>query len=289
MTIEASRGPRVATALLGLVLLACVAEPEAGDEAGEAGETGEDQEPEAICDGSEDLRLGMRGGGGWIFGLGVRVQLGRDFLYVRGDCRYWVQPGELPPAGEVDMVRAGTLDEAQAQALAEQLHYGLWAGVAGHYGDNDTQDGNTVTIFDQDETLSCYGACPEAPDFVHDLTVERQALLDELWAGGEAVEGPLRVAAAALDEGVQVSAVEWTVAELDLASIAVPIEDAYTGDPSVLIDDPNTVAALRAFRDAHIQAMAEDFYVDAGGIVYAFDLRDVLPVEAAEGGIPQPQ
>src|SRR5690242_4175401 len=47
-----------------------------------------------ICDGSKEIRFAVRiMGGGTQRPPSMMTNLGIAYLYIRGDCRYWVNPG----------------------------------------------------------------------------------------------------------------------------------------------------------------------------------------------------
>ncbi|WP_434419405.1 hypothetical protein [Nannocystis pusilla] len=79
-----------------------------------------------ICDGSQELRLAVRADGNvFIPTTSIAHELGRSYLYVRGDCRYWVASRarpELPARFNADnwqVTRTGVLTpEARAGAVA---------------------------------------------------------------------------------------------------------------------------------------------------------------------------
>lgn len=88
----------------------------------------------SICDGSDELRLAFRngGGGGGCAGSCLQFEIGWSYLYVRGDCRYWVDDrSEDSWTGEA---RTGVLTDDEEESLSRVLHYDSWPEIARERG-----------------------------------------------------------------------------------------------------------------------------------------------------------
>lgn len=266
--------------------------PETSSTSDTAGSTGDSLTP--LCDGSQDLRLAWTLDGGGLIRADFEREVGFYYLYVRGDCHYWLLPYAKPHEVPAFETLTGALDEAAEQALMERVQYGAWDELAGCWPEPGGADVSTTIVHDghSEGMVVCVGECPAAPDPVRALSNSmRDAFAELALSAAPLDDAPMRVLATpALPEQASATAIAWTVA-LDLAAVAVPEDDFVHQGMSTLIDDPTTAAALRAFRLEHGDAMADffEFYVETpGGDFYEVYVRDALPFEDAAGLIPRP-
>lgn len=248
--------------------------------------TPEDQPRAHICDGSQDLRLAwFLSSSGGVVRTPFQFELGFSYLYVRGDCEYWVLSSD---AGIVS--HHGVLDEDQAAALEELVHYGEWEDLTQLWPEPGTDDAGLMVVDDgQGEyQIGCLGECPVAPEPVRQMQAAYRGELERLWDEGEPYTGPMRVLTAKIPEGDmpdEMFVVPWTV-DLDLASVAVDFVDMGEPGMSVRIADQATLEQLRAFRDQHADALEQftDFFVEVEpGVVYELYVRDSVPFEGNDG------
>jgi hypothetical protein len=279
---------------VGLLALACGSEGQAegtGAETGDTTETGGEPLDRNLCDGSQDLRLAWVHGGGGLIAAEIQREIGFYYLYVRGDCHYWVVPFQRPPEIEVFETHTGVLDEAAEAELAELVRYGEWDGLAGHWPEPGGADIPTTYVHDGEQMIVCDGICPEAPAPVVAIEEAGFSKFLELWQAGEALDdAPMRVLATPVSSDAPGEHVPWTV-DLALADIAVSPEVAMQQGVSTLIEDPETAVALREFRAMHADGLADffEFNVDVGpDESYALYLRDTVPFEDAQGLVPTP-
>jgi hypothetical protein len=242
-----------------------------------------DDEPRArICDGSQDLRLGwfLTNAGG-LLRTPFQIELGFSYLYVRGDCEYWVLHDGLES-------HHGVLDEDQETALAELVHYDDWDGLTQRWPEPEAHDVALLVIDDghSEYQIGCLGECPVAPEPVLEMRAAYRDQLELMWENGEPYTGPMRLLAARIPDDLNPNdVVPWTV-DLDLASVAVDWLDMEAVGMSVRIEDPDTLAQLREFRDEHVDGLEQfgDFYVEVEpGVVYELYLRDAVPFEGDDG------
>ena len=153
--------------VLGAVcLVSACADPTASLEPASAVDsTTEDVVEDHVCDGSHDLRMVVRSGGvgGGIIGpTRLYHQIGTFYLYIRGDCQYWV----MGPSGDVfyawDSARTGTLDLDQAKDLMDGLGYEQWGIVKGDYESPHGGDGDAFVLSDLRSTVVCRLGCSDA-------------------------------------------------------------------------------------------------------------------------------
>jgi len=279
---------------LACITIACITTACGNDTTAEGdGTDGDEPATELICDGSQDLRLA------WFLsfnGGSVRTEfqyeVGFYYLYVRGDCHYWVVP---PPTGGDPMwieTHTGVIDDQQEAALVELLHYGDWDDLLGVWLEPGSSDASIMRVHDghSESGVGCVGECPGAPQAVQDMRNAFSEQLRSWWDSGEPSTGPMRVLAVATPEGENTTdPVPWTV-DLDLEELAVTYEQSFCRGMSKRVDDPTTVAALREFRAEHADGLQDfvDFYVEVEpGVMYELYLRDSLPFEDEFGLIPQ--
>ena len=273
-------------ALFALGVLGC----EAGDPADEAGEEiGE--EPALLCDGSQDLRLAWFVGGGGQVVTEMQRELGFAYLYVRGDCRYWVLPYQGPPALDVREARTGVLDAGEAAELAEMLDYGNLAALAAEdWPQQGGEDGPTNFLHDGEDLIACTDTCLGAPESVQTMTTAGPDYFLELWEAGEPMsDAPMRIQARFLGGAPTDDVPVWDLG-LDLSEVdTTPIELSMQGT-STLVDDPEIAAALRQFRAQNPEATAyyEPIVVNDSGGAYEVFVRDALPLENEQGLIAWP-
>jgi hypothetical protein len=273
-----------------LTLTACFTLACGGDDTFAA--EGDEPTTERICDGSQDLRLAwFLSFGGGVVRTDFQFEVGFYYLYVRGDCQYWVVPYRDGDPMWIE-THTGVLDEAQESGLIELLHYGDWDDLLGVWDEPEVWDAGVMRVHDghSESGIGCVHECPGAPQAVHDMRNAFKAQLQHWWDVGEPSTGAMRVLAVATPEGENTTdPVPWTV-DLDLAPLAVTYEESVCRGMSKLVDDPATAAALREFRAEHAEALQEftDFYVEVEpGVVYELYLRDALPFENEYGLIPQ--
>jgi hypothetical protein len=242
-------------------------------------------EPRAeICDGSQDLRLAwFLSSSGGVLRTPFQIELGFSYLYVRGDCQYWVLRSGLES-------HHGELDAEQEAALAQLVHYGDWDGLTERWPDPGWWDVPLMVIDDGhgEFSIGCLGECPVAPEPVREMQAAYRDELQSMWDAGERSTGPMRLLAARVPEGDEPDSmfvVPWTV-DLDLASVAVDHIEMEEPGMSALIDDPATLASLREFGDQHADALEQfsDFYVEVEpGVIYELYVRDAVPFEGEDG------
>ena len=278
----------------GLVVAALVAvvgcggeQPE--DELGEAEETGEGTP--LICDGSQDLRLAWAMDGGGQVHTEMQRELGFAYLYVRGDCRYWVLPHQGPPTIEVAETRTGVLDEDQAAELAEMLDYANFETLAeAEWPQAGGEDGPTVFAHDGEHMIACADTCVGAPAGVETMTTAGSEYFLELWEAGEPLVGaPMRIQARFLG-GLPVDSVPVWEGGVDLSAVDTSPDDLLVPGTSVLVEDSELTSQLRAFRAQHPEDSANfaPIVVNDQGGAYEVFVRDAIPLEDAQGLIPKP-
>jgi hypothetical protein len=272
----------------GLLALAC-ADPSINEDSGETGEPIDRQ----LCDGSQDMRLAWAFGGGGGLITELQREGGFSYLYVRGDCHYWVLPFQKPPTIEVFETRTGVLSPDEAAALAELVSYGEWDGLTGIWQELGVYDVLIAVAHDGEQLVGCHGSCPDAPPQVQALASAANAEFLARWQAGASLDdAPIWVLAAEPLDPPNPNTFEivpWTIA-LDLSTIAVDPEQLGERGVAARVDDPELAVALRAFRLEHAKPLSQygDFFVEDDGHYFQLFLRDSIPFEDEQGLVALP-
>jgi hypothetical protein len=238
-----------------------------------------------ICDGSAGIRLavGYWGGGMPYPYTSVLSELGYDFLYVDGNCHYWVH-APLSVADEHYLwrpYREGTLTPADEQRLHDAVSYD---GIPPErcLPEIPPPDAGQAFLWDGRELRSCANDGFEGSGPVR----------AELYDVGTAVTGPMRIQVGKDSYPVPSIVYEWP--------LAAPIEQFvanYGETSSFRVDDLAAVTALRSLREqaiADAEASSGRFLVIAIGLHegnerYFMSVRDELPFVDADGAwLPDP-
>jgi hypothetical protein len=284
--------------------------------AGEDTAAFEELEPGVICDGSMSMRLAVSQRADAMLQHAFPGELGWQYLYVRGDCKYWVLP--LEPYGEngpVSDVREGTLTPEDEVALATALSYPRWDVLQGDYFQGGS-DVPTWHFSDGSHTIGCRVSCGWAGDGRPAEIVRLQDAWNEwlpkLYAGALPYTGPMRMVVVYYDtprDGVPECYEPWPFAwhPMDIAVYAPSnIDDPaseYMGQVGVgaLVLDEPTISILRDSRH-HYREEAEAFPGDLcnsymgfaelrfhhEGVIYTVLSRDAIPFEDEQGLIRLP-
>jgi hypothetical protein len=253
-----------------------------------------------ICDGSDGLRLAMVLGGGGPVPNEIEREIGFYYLYVLGNCQYFALPAD---SGQTwPDARTGTLDEATEEQLSLALDYGNLANVAGAWGTEAVADGSTLLVSDGVVTMACYAGCEDGPAEAQALWAEL-GWIDELWASGEDLAGPVRVSVIGwVDSTIDELGAPWPL-PIDPWSIAIDgdVDPPPQAGDSVLIDDQAQALTLRDLRQQYredqlpkdvinsLEAYGHLTFLDEGGQdLFQLWMRDALPIEDGSGLIPLP-
>lgn len=263
-----------------------------------------------ICDGSDQLRMVVRGEVDSCELTCLLTDLGARYLYVRGDCTYWanIWTADVPWSD----TKTGVLTLEQEEALSRQLHYDRWPELAGVYltGQDLGFPGGRV-YSDGEATIACAYGCQEdilGPEVLVELSRPVNDLIRELWDAGESLPdtAPMRVdvfgstgVVPPLDDPEACAAV-WPF-DIDPDAWARWEDDTLTTQ-SILVDDPDLAAQLREvrrlYRDGPVPLADCDplrvgleltFYEEQDPSTgYLLWTRDALPMEEPDGGVSVP-
>jgi hypothetical protein len=242
-----------------------------------------------VCDGSGSLRLAMARLSSFDRlqpGSQVLFENGSPFLYVDGNCRYWVQSDD-GWAGS----RSGVLTPSQASQLEADTHYADW--IRGDWRTPTLADASLDILYDTSVKLSCSSLCgsSSAPDFLKDVTARFADIVRPLSTGGGALQDQrVRISVVQLDPGAYdfVPHAAWPLA-VALQGIAQDQGTAQMqGYGHGLLFQGADAEKLRALRATYVagsyrQLGVPGLPIDDGGQVYLLFVRDVLPFEDASG------
>ncbi len=268
---------------------------------------GADAEPDEICDGSAGLRFAM-----YLPTSVERVEPasyvlwenGARFLFVFGDCSYWVSGPDNPTRSE--RYRSGQLAQEDAQALAQTFHFGRWRDMAltGYWHPSPEDfDLPTTVFYDGVDIVVCSGGCNAlgVRAEVHAMRDAEQGWIETLWTAGSSQDGPLRVVAVRIADDDPtydaVPAASWPLAT-PLATLAFPEADAIPQEAghSLRVDAVEAGALIGIWTEYLAGAHGElwrshasiPLYDDAQGPRYRVFIRDSIPLEDDLGLIDAP-
>jgi hypothetical protein len=246
-----------------------------------------------ICDGSSDIRLAYRWASASAMVLDytrVLSELGFGFLYVDGNCHYWIQEPARPNAADDYLTwrsyREGQLGEGQESRLHDAVSYDDPSTLP-ECSVTTTSDAPVVQLWDGATVHSCPGRLSTEWDW---------PMRDELFQMGKAMTGPVRIE---VGERLPTDVPEfaliypWPLTESPSAYVTPESLSGASGQ-SRLIGDPAEAAALRSLRDQFV-ADAERapgyyfgiIYVEPRGFMFA--MRDDLPFADPGNGLWSPE
>jgi len=227
-------------------------------------------------------------------GAWMMTNNGNEYLFIMGDCRYFVMVNAW------EEVRSGTLTREQAEAFEERVRYTELSNLAGFYppAEGVIAGVDSHWFGSPDHGVSCPGFC-QAPAEVWEVGDEVRAAQRDLYEMGEAVDGPMRVTLLEVPGGPLAnhpSPIAWPLStQLDEVAITeeeivYEHDDQYVG---VLLEDEADVSALRELRRRlHSGEIDPDWrrygaYVAITGtdVRYEMRFRDVIELEGEDGFI----
>jgi hypothetical protein len=225
----------------------------------------------ALCDGSEDMRLGYTSEGGQ---LEVTSELtnpyGHAFLFIDGECNYYVSSGDRQG------LLVGTLTPAQRDDLEREIEWDVIEELAAEVDEESCPDAGEVSIWAPDNKVACTCGCEE------NAVGERKAaalqhisdLMTTLMSEGDPVTTPMLAIASPSDVNAVINV--WS---LDRAIGAVPnfVHDVFADgvDSFAVFDRGVDTQALRQLR-ANAQSSPGLPVTDASG-TYELYIRDAFP------------
>jgi hypothetical protein len=220
-----------------------------------------------LCDGSDEVRLVMGSGGGFVDDSYEFVTPDGEYVLIDGQCRYYVvgaDPSRIP---------SGTLDAAQADALATGVGWENFATWTPYIDQESCPDAGSAYMIAPDVVLTCTCGCDlSAPAGLEDAMTQAYE-----WRNTSNEEGtPLRgltlraVArlATLLSDPGDAPILDWTL-DIPLSELLLPESEPYQRDSGIAIDDPTNIGALLALREA--SGLFADINATPGGYVFVED------------------
>ena len=233
-----------------------------------------------LCDGSESARLVMGGGGGFVDESYEFLTPDGEYVVVDGQCRYYVV------GADPSRILSGALDETQAEALSNAVGWPSYSSWSPYHDLMSCPDAGSSYLLAPDVVLTCTCGCDEnAPSGLEDAFEQASTFRTSFESDGTALAGVTLRAVAKL--GTQLSdpgerpILEWTL-DLALSDLLLGENDPYAEDSGVLVEDPDTVAALLELRDESEAGPTDYVFVeDESGELYGVLIRANLPAELA--------
>lgn len=259
-----------------------------------------------LCDDSQSLRLVLTRLPPHVGGAGGRLssfpfEVGLNSIWVRGDCRFWVQQSHANST--TPTLRTGVLSEDQAAQLAADVLYSQLGQFDDHYG-NHLDLGGYFVVSDGEKAVWCRGYCtetPTAPKELVDIEGRYRTWNDKLRGMSEDVTGPMWALLvrganpASPPEGDCDPSWPFTFDPSLIAQIATPETTEFVAHR---LDDPEATE-LRQWWRHNIEtpnpcvpnASRGTFLIeeaDGTWFLYHLAMRDSIPLENPDGLIPLP-
>jgi hypothetical protein len=234
-------------------------------------------------------------------------ELGLLYLFVDGQCHYWVRKLADGPHSDWYPTREGQLSREDAAALASDLRYSSWEELV-PWPFSDCADCCTYVLHDQSRAVSCYGDCGVAlaqgdalakAQEVDAVTRAAEDWVLRLYDAGTPVGGPMRILVYAdvppALPGIVL--VPWPLAEpIDGFVVMGSPNDPWVLPPSFLIADPAETQILRQLRqeliDGQLGTSGDDHIIIESSRddvpAWFLYMRDTVPLEDATGHVPEP-
>ncbi|HEY0714486.1 MAG TPA: hypothetical protein VGF45_17510 [Polyangia bacterium] len=242
-----------------------------------------------LCDGSSQMVFTFVREGGGQAGPTLMIENGHVFFHVRGDCRYWVSPGNrIGIRGDLADVKTGVLTTDDVAALESLLAAGRFDEHAGRDYWGSVVDTGPDTIWRRGQRLSCNAFCfwkTDQPE-LHRLF---SSLLEQIfvWAdAGTSVTGDVRIVVVAQGTGTS-DATLWPLAD-PMANFVEPNPYSVGPGHGHLVRQPDA-EVLRSLRRRVVSAREPYIAVRAtvDGPAHVLHVRDTTPLEDARGLIPR--
>lgn len=236
-------------------------------------------------------------------------ELGHEYLYVRGDCRYWVADVSESNLRTWKVSYTGVLTEATEEQLSRELLFERWDELDGLYLGPGNPGGYEVQYFDGVSLIRCELGCSsdvDAPQVLKDLSQVGREWILRLQHEGTPMNltDPMRVDILQVTSPKLVSdepcALEWPFT-LDPKTVSRLVDEPL--GRSVLVSDAEVSTQMRALRDQYLAGKeppgtcnlplmdSQFFFYEAGAPNVAFSvwMRDHIPLEPPEGGVLFPE
>lgn len=251
---------------------------------------------ELLCDGSQALRFAVKG----VPGGRPSVQLpslGFQSVYVRGDCRFWIQETHQ----DMETIRTGLFTTELVAEFARDMRYSELHRFDDLYGSD--MDGDGYLVFsDGGKAVWCRGGCyegqPSAPAELRQMATLYGNWRKRLLALSEDITGPMRVMLVKQPNSPPPDGdcdLGWPFS-FDPAPLGQ--ERPHRELTSFLVEDPLAQELRDWWRNnlehpdhCYPENSGGSFYVqeeDGSLTYYGLSMRDYVPLENDDGLIPLP-
>jgi hypothetical protein len=223
----------------------------------------------------------------------TRIENGVTFLFVRGDCRYWIFGVGTRDANQE--TREGVLDPSQEAALHDELAFDEWPQMTGVYGAQPSSHVLPDVLSDGRHFIRCFALCGlSGPEDKRALFAAMESSwLPVLYRQGVGLDGSMRM----MVVDVSMSFPKWNYERVNwalktaMASVKIPAEGPVPDrGEGYRIDAGEDVAILRDLRRNQLEELYHPAslggfipVVEDLGPLHALYARDVLPIEDERG------
>ncbi len=255
--------------------VSCQTDGGAAGDAGAAGSGGSGATDRGvICDGSDDIRLGLTSAGGMVDSTYEFTNpYGHEFLFVNGQCAYYASQDWRGG------MRTGTLTTQQATQLAAAIGWTELDAFAANPDVDSCPDGSTSTIWAPSVSAACTCGCSSSPVMVakQEAIASIRPWIEMLVMEGAPLDVPILGIAHEL--GPEMGNEQPWPLDRPLTEIDGLVQDVFAPpplDPPVRFDDPVDSAALRA---VPVVSGPDQLLVSEAGVSYQLFLLDELDAD----------
>jgi hypothetical protein len=235
-----------------------------------------DEPASAICDGSDEIRLGMWTTGGFVGAQWWFMNpYGGEFAFVDGHCAFHGSTNAMHG------IVTGTLSASEAEQLASEVGWTKIDAFSRHI-DVCGPDAGESKISNGSHAFGCSCDCDAgAPAGLAAAEAASHVWVKRLVERGAPFDGAVRALLLEAGDGVMRGTPKWPLTRSPSEFLVPGMLDATAG---TVVDDPEEAAQLRMLRQATIEQTpdAAQVLVDIGTVgTYALLVRDELPPSLA--------
>jgi hypothetical protein len=229
---------------------------------------------------------------------------GADYIYVDGECRYWVRQLANPPEDgspwpnnaeqRIGPSYTGVLTPELAERLERDLQFGAWDDLDRTVFHSGGADLPTIQLVGDGQFFVCIGRDCNDESTAKELVSAAQRWTIELRSLGVPLDGPMRgvVVRQEFPTGLAPQGEPVPIDQLGFLETAVSRAEAETAHDGVYPLVPE--AELEMWRTLRADVIARDPWwhhitvSDPAGTIFYVNVRDVLPFEGDDGLVPPP-
>jgi len=262
---------------------------------------------EAICNGDPGIRFAYRtmSSAGRVQALQRPIwENGGDYIYIDGECRYWVRQLADPPGDGTPWPNnaeqligpsyTGVLTPELAQRFERDLLFGAWDDLDRTSFRSGGADLPTIQLVGDGKFFVCIGRDCNDNSTAKELVSAALRWTIELRSLGVPLDGPMRGLVVRYESptGIVPQGEPVPIDQLGFLETAVPLGESeslgYGGYPLVPEAELEMWRALRAGVIARDPWWYHITVSDPSGAIFYVNVRDVLPFEGDDGLVPPP-